>query len=57
MSMADTVIANQINRLARSLQDLLWIVETLVKKGVSVKFHKKNLVFDAGMKKSEICKE
>lgn len=44
----DTVIAHQIDRLARSLQDLLWIVETLVKKGVSVKFHKENLVFDAG---------
>lgn len=44
----DTVIAHQIDRLARSLQDLLWIVETLVKKGVSVKFHKENLVFKAG---------
>ena len=57
MSMADTVIAHQIDRLARFLQDLLWIVETLVKEGASVKFHKENLVFDAGMKKSEICKE
>ncbi len=42
----DTVICHQIDRMARSLSDLLWIVETLVKKGVTVKFHKENLTFN-----------
>ncbi len=43
----DTVVCHQIDRMARSLTDLLWIVETLVEKGVTVKFYKENLTFSA----------
>ena len=42
----DEVVCHQIDRMGRSLSDLLWIVETLVKKGVTVRFHKENLVFN-----------
>ena len=42
----DEVVCHQIDRMGRSLTDLLWIVETLVNKGVSVRFHKENLVFN-----------
>ena len=42
----DEVVCHQIDRMGRSLSDLLWIVETLVNKGVTVRFHKENLVFN-----------
>ncbi|MFV0929995.1 recombinase family protein [Pseudomonas jessenii] len=41
----DTVHVHSIDRLARSLQDLLKLVEQINAKGVAVKFHKENLLF------------
>lgn len=41
----DTVIAHSIDRLARNTADLLQLVESLTKRGVSVRFHKENLTF------------
>lgn len=41
----DTLVVDSIDRLARNLQDLQEIVDSLVKKGVSVKFIKENLTF------------
>ncbi|WP_307987288.1 recombinase family protein [uncultured Pseudomonas sp.] len=41
----DTVHVHSIDRLARSLSDLLKLVESLNEKGVSVHFHKENLLF------------
>lgn len=46
----DTVVTYSIDRLARSLKDLEEIVDTLVSKGVTVKFISENLTFS---KKSE----
>lgn len=41
----DTLVVDSIDRLARNLQDLQEMVNSLVKKGVSVKFIKENLTF------------
>lgn len=41
----DTVVVDSIDRLARNLRDLQEILETLIKKGVIVKFIKENLTF------------
>jgi DNA invertase Pin-like site-specific DNA recombinase len=41
----DTVVVHDISRLARNLQDLLGMVKSLNKKGVTVKFDKENLEF------------
>ena len=41
----DTLHVHSIDRLARNLIDLKAIVESLTKKGVTVHFHKENLVF------------
>ena len=41
----DTIIVHSIDRLARSLSDLLALVETLTAKGVAVSFHKEKLQF------------
>lgn len=41
----DTLHVHSIDRLARNLQDLLSIVTTLKKKGVTVTFHKEKLEF------------
>ena len=41
----DTIHVHSIDRLARSLSDLLKLVESLNEKGVSVHFHKENLQF------------
>lgn len=41
----DVVHVHSIDRLARSLQDLLRLVEQINAKGVAVKFHKENLLF------------
>jgi DNA invertase Pin-like site-specific DNA recombinase len=43
----DTLHVHSIDRLARNLKDLQDIVDTMAKKGVSVHFHKENLIFDA----------
>ena len=42
----DILHIHSIDRLARNLKDLQQIVESLTKKGVTVKFHKENLTFD-----------
>jgi DNA invertase Pin-like site-specific DNA recombinase len=42
----DELHVHSIDRLARSLQDLQKIVDDLVAKGVTVKFHKENLTFE-----------
>ncbi len=41
----DRLHVHSIDRLARNLKDLQTLVEELVSKGVSVHFHKENLVF------------
>lgn len=41
----DTVHVHSIDRLARSLSDLLGLVEDFTAKGVAVQFHKENLTF------------
>lgn len=41
----DTVHVHSIDRLARSLSDLLQLVKTMNEKGVSVQFHKESLLF------------
>lgn len=43
----DTLVVDSIDRLARNLLDLQEIINSLVKKGVSVKFIKENLTFNA----------
>lgn len=50
----DSITVHSIDRLARSLADLLALVETLTAKGVAIHFHKENLTFtgqDNGMQK------
>jgi DNA invertase Pin-like site-specific DNA recombinase len=46
MRAGDTLHVHSIDRLARNLKDLQVIVETLTKKGVTVNFHKENLIFE-----------
>ena len=41
----DTLHVHSIDRLARSLQDLQGLIETLLTKGVTVTFHKEGLTF------------
>lgn len=41
----DTIICHSIDRLARDLQDLLHLVETLTARGVGVRFIKEALMF------------
>ena len=41
----DVLHIHSIDRLARNLTDLLSIINTVTKKGVSIKFHKENLEF------------
>ena len=43
----DVLHVHSIDRLARNLKDLQTIVDDLKGKGVSVNFHKENLIFDA----------
>lgn len=43
----DTVHVHDISRLARNLGDLIETIQTLNKKGVSVRFHKENLLFSS----------
>lgn len=42
----DVLHVHSIDRLARNLADLQKIVQTLIDKGVSVVFHKENLIFN-----------
>lgn len=42
----DTLHLHSIDRLARNLQDLLSLIETITGKGVTVVFHKENLTFN-----------
>ena len=42
----DSVHIHSMDRLARNLEDLLSLVNHLTNKGVSVHFHKENLIFD-----------
>jgi len=42
----DTIICHSIDRLARDLQDLLHLVETLTVSGVGVRFIKEALTFE-----------
>jgi len=44
----DVLHVHSIDRLARNLQDLQNIVQTLTDKGVTVVFHKENLTFSGG---------
>lgn len=41
----DTLHCHSIDRLGRSMGDLLRVVEELTGKGISIRFHKENLVF------------
>lgn len=43
----DVLHVHSIDRLARNLKDLQTVVDALTKKGISVNFHKENLVFEA----------
>jgi DNA invertase Pin-like site-specific DNA recombinase len=45
---ADVLHVHSIDRLARNLQDLQHIVQTLTDKGVTIRFHKENLTFAGG---------
>lgn len=44
----DFLHVHSIDRLARNLQDLQHIVQKLTDKGVTVTFHKENLIFSGG---------
>lgn len=48
----DSVVVTKIDRLARSIIDLNNIVKGLLEKGVSVKFIKDNMTFEAGTENS-----
>lgn len=43
----DKLVVDSIDRLARNLRDLQEIIDSLIKKGVSVQFIKENLTFNA----------
>lgn len=46
----DQVHVHELSRLGRSMRDLLEIVETIVSKGATVRFHKENLTFGNGQR-------
>lgn len=48
MREGDTVHVHSIDRLARNLQDLLNLVDSFKTKGVTLRFHKENMTFEAG---------
>ena len=52
----DELVVLSLDRLARNLRDLLDTVDTLGKRGVSVRFLKENLRFDAGTDASPASK-
>ena len=41
----DTIHVHDISRLARSVNDLLTLIDNLTSKGITLKFHKENLTF------------
>ena len=41
----DTVVVHSMDRLARNLDDLRWLVQKLTKSGVRIEFIKENLIF------------
>jgi DNA invertase Pin-like site-specific DNA recombinase len=47
LRIGDELHVHSIDRLARNLKDLQTIVDELKDKGISVHFHKENLIFDA----------
>ena len=49
---SDLINCHDMSRLARNTQDLLSVVDSIVSKGASIKFHKENLTFEGG-KQSE----
>lgn len=44
----DTLHVHSIDRLSRSIQDLIMLVDKLNSNGVNLKFHKENLIFATG---------
>lgn len=50
ISEGDEVHVYELSRLARSVKDLIEIVNKVVSKGASIKFHKENLEFSADKK-------
>lgn len=47
----DIVNVHELSRLARSVKDLIEIVERILKAGASVYFHKENMLFESGKTK------
>ena len=52
----DTLHVHEISRLSRNLIDLKKMVERLVKKGVTIFFHKEGMIFNNGQKISPTTK-
>lgn len=46
----DIVNVHSMDRLARNVQDLLALIDTIINKGAKIKFHKENLTFEANKK-------
>ena len=46
----DEINVHELSRLARNTQDLLGLVDQILSKGASIKFHKESLFFDASKK-------
>ena len=46
----DVINCHELSRLARNTQDLLKLVDEIIKKKASIKFHKENLIFDGNKK-------
>ena len=41
----DIINVHSMDRLARNVQDLLKLIDTIISKGASIKFHKENMTF------------
>lgn len=46
----DIVNVHSMDRLARNVQDLLSLIDTIINKGAKIQFHKENLTFEANKK-------
>ena len=46
----DIVNVHSMDRLARNVQDLLSLIDTIINKGAKLQFHKENLTFEANKK-------
>ena len=46
----DIVNIHSMDRLARNVQDLLSLIDTIINKGAKIQFHKENLTFEANKK-------